>query len=134
MIAGQAAVISEYQNATASQAAANAAQRENDEATIRRTNQGLSSSQAEVAKLKSEINSLLRELDDYEEKLKERDALILEWTMSNEVCRKLAIKYKEKLGLTPEQVKADNIQAAKEVVENNPSLKNTDFYKKINIS
>lgn len=54
--------------------------------------------------------------------------------MSNEVCRKLAIKYKEKLGLTPEQVKADNIQAAKEVVENNPSLKNTDFYKKINIS
>lgn len=131
LIAGQAAVISEYQNATASQAEAYAIQRGNDEATINRQNQSIHSINLELARLKKKVEDQDEQENKYIKIINERDALILEWMMSNEVHRRLADQFQNQLGLTKLEINKMKKQAAEEIITEKPELRKTEYLTKI---
>jgi len=137
-VAGQIAVITEYQKAGISRSEAEATRARIDKSTITRQNYELDSVQAKLTKLGDRVRSqeilLAHQADEIREKdeaLKQRDELILEWMVSNEIWRGLAKQYKLQLGLSDEQLVDDQKKIAEIIAKENPKFEKTEFLAKV---
>lgn len=93
-------------------------------------NRLLRNEQIEKAQIQVELKKLKQESQQWRDAIAERDAIILEWVLSNEAYRRLAREYGKKLEITEEQIIIDVSEHVLDVAEEDQDFVKTKRYEK----
>lgn len=90
----------------------------------------LSKERSNKQALQKQNEQLISDSQQWRDAIAERDAIILEWMVSNEAYRRLAREYGKKLEITEEQIIMDVSEHVLDVAEEDPDFVKTKRYDK----
>ena len=83
----------------------------------------------EVDRLSMKSQELIRENQKLHTRLAEREALTIEWMHSNEIFKRLALRFGKKLNVPKSEILMQIDEVALDLAEEDPRFKNTNITK-----
>ena len=88
----------------------------------------------EVDRLSMQSQGLIKENQKLHTRLAERNALTLEWMNSNEVFRRLALRYGKKLNVSEDEIRKQFREITLDLADEDPKFKDTEITKKARLT